>query len=227
MAVELDLEAVTEASGRTRFDRALALLVGAAAILAALLATVQVDAGKQEERALHMASRLSVRIFEGSAGGSPRFSFQINSLKAATALAVSGTAAQIAVLGAPETAVAIQARAEADVKAAERLFAIAQSMGDVPPTSSGIDAATLKLVGTNPGDLAGVVLEQNRQMDIADRFGERGNRTLAGLSLLALGAVLIGLAAVLGRGVPGYVLIVAATIALLAAGAWGVAALPA
>ena len=62
-------------------------------------------------------------------------------------------------------------------------------------------------------------------MDIADRYGERGNRTLAGLSVLALGAVLVGLAAVLGRGVPGHVVIGAATLSLLAAAGWGVAAL--
>jgi hypothetical protein len=225
MAMELDIEAAREPSGRTRFDRWLSILVGVAAILAALLATAQVDAGKREEHALHMASRLSVRIFEGIAGGSPRFSFQINSLQHATALAVAATAVQIGVLNMPETTDAIQARAEADVRSADRLFAIAQSMGDVPPASSGLDAATLALVGSEPGDLEIVVAEQNQQMDIADRYGERGNRTLAGLSLVALGAVLIGLAAVLGRGVPGNVVIVAATLALVAAGGWGVAAL--
>jgi hypothetical protein len=225
MAVDLDIEAVSEVSGQTRFDRWLAVLVGAAAILAALLATLQVDSGKQEERALLMASRLSVRIFEETAGGSPRFSFQINSLQQATTLAISATAAQIAVLGLPETAEAIQARAEADVKASERLMAIAQTMGEVPPASSGIDSTTRHVMGSGPLDWAGLLTEQLRQMDIADRYGERGNRTLFGLSLLALGAVLIGLAAVLGRSVPGRVVLGAATLALLAAGAWGVAAL--
>ena len=225
MAASLDIEAVTEASGRTPFDRWLAVLVGAAAILAALLATLQVDAGMQEERALHMASRLSVRVFEGTAGGSPRFGFQVNSLQLATSLAISATAAQIAVLDDPETLDAIQGRAEADAKAAERLFAIAQTMGSVPPESSGVDEATRQLAGADPGDLADIALAQNREMEVADRHGERGNRTLYGLSLLALGAVLVGLAAVLGRGVPGRVVIVAATLALVAAAAWGVAAL--
>ena len=225
MAIELDIEAALEPSGRTRFDRWLSVLVGVTAILAALLATVQVDAGKQEERALHMASRLSIRVFEGIAGGSPRFSFQINGMQHATALAIAATAAQIEVLTRPETADALQARAEADVLAADRLFALAQSMGDVPPASSGVDEATRNLVGSEPGDLDSVVTEQLAQMDIADRYGERGNRTLAGLSVLALGAVLVGLAAVLGRGVPGQVVIIAATLALLAAAGWGVAAL--
>ena len=225
MAAAIDIETVLEPTGRTRFDQWLSVLVGVAAVLAALLATVQVDAGKQEEHALHMASRLSVRIFEGTAGGSPRFSFQINSLQHATTLAFVSLAAQVEVLKMPETRDAIQARAEADVRAADRLIAIAQSMGAVPPASSGVDAAALELVGSQPGDLNAVVAEQIRQMEIADRFGERGNRTLAGLSLLALGAVLIGLAAVLGRGLPGRVVIVVATLALLAAAAWGLAAL--
>ena len=225
MAIEFDVEAALQPSGRTWFERWLSVLVGIAAILAALLATAQVDAGKHEERALQMAARLSVQVFKGTAGGSPRFSFQINSMQNATALAIASTGAEIAVLGMPETADSIQARAEADVKAADRLLAIAQSMGDVPPASSGLDPATRKVVGTEPNDLDAVVAEQIRQMDISDRFGERGNRTLAGLSLVALGAVLIGLAAVLGRTVPGQVVIVAASLALLAAAAWGVSAL--
>jgi hypothetical protein len=225
MTVDLDVETVAEVSGRTRFDRWLAVLVGAAAILAALLATLQVDSGLQEERALHMASRLSVRIFEETAGSSPRFSFQINSLQHATTLAIGATAAQIAVLDMPETADAIQARAEADVRASERLMAIGQSMGDVPPAASGIDAATRDVLASDPLDWAGLLSEQLGQMDIADRYGERGNRTLFGLSLLALGAVLVGLAAVLGGGLPGRVVLAAATLALLAAAAWGVAAL--
>lgn len=225
MAVQLDVEAVTEVSGRTRFERWLSLLVGAAAILAASLALLQVDAGLQEERALHMASRLSVRIFEETAGSSPRFSFQITSLQQATTLAISATAAQLAVLTMPETADAIQARAEADLKASERLMAIAGSMGAVPPASSGIDPATRDVLASNPLAWVDLLSEQLRQMAIADQYGERGNRTMFGLSLLALGAVLIGLAAVLGPSVPGRVVIVAATLALLAGAAWGIGAL--
>ncbi len=221
MTVELDVQAITEVSGKTWFDRWLALLVGTAAILAALLATAQADAGGQAERALHMASRLSVRIFEETAGSSPRFSFEINSLQQATMLAISGTAAQIAVLGRPETTDAIQGRAEADVTAAERLMTVAQGMGAVPPASSGLDPTALRVLASNPLNWAGLLSEQLHQMDLADHQGERGNRTLSAISLLALGAVLIGLAAVLGAGQPGRVVLTAATLALLAAAAMG------
>jgi hypothetical protein len=224
MAIELDLQAVTEASGKTRFDRWLAVLVGVAAILAALLATIQADSSSQAERSLHLATRLSVRIFEESAGSSPRFSFEINSLQQAVTLAISGTAAQIAVLQSPETADAIQARAEADVKAAERLMAIAESMGAVPPESSGVDPTARHVLASSALDLIGLRDEQIRQMELADHFGERGSRTLFGLSLLALGAVLIGLGAVLGAGLPGRVVLTAATLALVAAAALGLAA---
>lgn len=224
MAIELDVQAVSEVTGKTRFDRWLAILVGVAAILAALLATLQADSGSQAERALHMATRLSVRIFEETAGSSPRFSFQITSLQQATTLAISGTAAQIAVLGMPETADAIQGRAEADVKAAERLISIAQAMGAVPPTSSGVDPTAGHVLASNPLDWAGLLSEQISQMNIADHYGERGNRTVFALSLLALGAVLIGLAAVLGGELPGRVVISAATLALLAAAVLGLAA---
>ena len=225
MAIELDLEAVTEVSGRTRFDRALAILVGVAAILAALLAAVEVDAGKQEERALQMASRLSVRVFEGTAGSSPRFSFQINSMQQATTLAINATAEKLVLIQDPDTDAVIGARAEADRKAADRLLAIAESMGAAPGPRSGLDPTTLRLVGGTVIDLSTAADEQGRQVDLADRYGERGNRALFGLSLVALGAVLLGLAAVLGRGVPGRAVIVAASVALVAAAAWGVAAL--
>jgi hypothetical protein len=225
MAIELDLKAVTEASGRTRYERWLAVLIGVAAVLAVLLATIQVDSGKQAERALLMSARLGVRVFEGTAGSSPRFSFQIHSLQQATSLALNATALQIAVLGSPETADALQAAAEADVKAGDRLLVIAQAMGDPPSAASGLDPAALKLAGSSPNDLFTVVDEQNRQADIANRYGERGNRTLYGLSLLALGAVLIGLAAVVGAGAAGRLIVTAATLSVLAAAAWGVAAL--
>ncbi len=224
MAIELDLKAVTEASGRTRYQRWLALLIGLAAVLSVLLATVHVDAAKQAERALLMSARLGVRIFEGTAGSSPRFGFQIHSLQQATSLALNATAVQIAVLGSPETADALQAGAEADVKAGDRLLAIAQTMGDPPSPGSGVDPAALKLAGSSPDDLFAVVAEQNHQADLGDRYGERGNRTLYGLSLLALGAVLIGLAAVVGAGAAGRVIITAATLSVLAAALWGLAA---
>jgi hypothetical protein len=225
MAIELDLEAVSEASGRTRYERWLAVLIGAAALLAVLLATIHVDAGKGQERALLMSARLGVRVFEGTAGSSPRFGFQIHSMQLATSLALNATAVQIAVLGSPETADALQAAAEADVKAGNRLLVIAQTMGDPPTSASGVDPATLKLAGSTPDELFAVVAEQNHQADIADRYGERGNRALYGLSLLALGAVLIGLAAVIGTGAAGRVIITAAAVSVLAAAALGVAAL--
>ncbi|HEY7591200.1 MAG TPA: hypothetical protein VH723_09415 [Candidatus Limnocylindrales bacterium] len=224
MAADLDVEAISEVSGETGFARWLALLIGAAAILAAVLATLQVDAGKQEERALHMASRLSVRVFEGTAGGSPRFSFQVNGMQRALTLAISATAAQIAVLERPEVADAIQARAEADARAAERLLDMAVSMGSAPTASSGLDEATRLLVGSSPVDWSGVAAEQGRQVDIADRFAERGNRALFGLSLVALGGVLTGLAAVLGRGTPGMTAAGAASLAHGAAALLAIAA---
>ena len=225
MAIELDLKAVSEASGRTRYERWLAVLIGLAAVLAVLLATIHIDAGKGAERALLMSARLGVRVFEGTAGSSPRFGFQIHGMQQATSLALNATALQIAVLGLPETTDALQATAEADVKAGDRLLVIAQTMGNPPLPESGVDPAALKLAGSSPQDLFAVVAEQNHQADIADRYGERGNRTLYGLSLLALGAVLIGLAAVIGTGASGRVIITAATLSVLAAAAWGLAAL--
>ena len=42
--------------------------------------------------------------------------------------------------------------------------------------------------------LTRLVVEQNRQRDVADKYFERGTRSVYALSILALGAVLLGLA---------------------------------
>jgi hypothetical protein len=217
----LDVEAVHEAGGETPFRRWLAVLVGAAALIAALLATLEMDAGKQEERALLMASRLSVRIFEGTAGGSPRFSFQVNSLQRAIQLALGATALQLAGLQHPDAAEGVDARAAPDLAASERLVSIVEEMARVPAEATGVDPVARDIAGKEPGDLASVVAEQNAQVDLADRFGERSNRAIFALSLLALGAVLVGLGGVLGDSRPGRVTLAAATVALSAALLWG------
>ncbi len=217
--MELDVEAVHEVKGDRPFDRWLALLVGAAALLAALLATLQADVSKQEERALLMASRLSVRVFEGTAGGSPRVSFQVNSLQSAIELGMSSTARQIAALQHPDASDVEVALAEPDARASERLLAIATAMGEVP--SAGVNSITRDVAASEPSDWQRVVEEQQRQLELADDLGERGSRTIFALSLLALGAVLVGLGAVLGATRAGRVALLAATVALLAAGGWG------
>jgi hypothetical protein len=223
--MELDVEAVHEVRGTRGFDRWLAILVGAAALLAAVLATLQADAGKQEERALLMASRLSVQAFQGTAGGMPRLTFQIQGLQDALELGITSTARQIAALQVEDPAIADLeiALAEADLRASDRLFAIASSMGE--PPSATVDPVTREVASRAPEELRPLTEDQNHQVNLAAWFGERGARTIFALSLLALGAVLVGLGAVLGATRAGRVALLAATVAIVAAAGWGISSL--
>jgi hypothetical protein len=218
----LDVEAVHERTGRTGFERWLAIVVGVAAVVAATLAVLQVDTAKQEERALLLSSRLAVRAFEGTAGTLPRSSFQIGSLQAALKLGLEATARQLAAFDQPAAAEVETAIGQADSAASMELASIAEKMGAVPTADSGLDPATLRLLSLTDSDLRRLVAEQNRQVDLAEAAGQRGSRTVFAISLLALGAILAGLAGVIGRSTPGRIVLLAATVAILASMGWGV-----
>lgn len=68
----MDLEVVHKAAGTTRFEKAPALLVGLAAVVASLLGTLEVSANKRQEQAQAVAVRLTVQAFGTLAGSAPR-----------------------------------------------------------------------------------------------------------------------------------------------------------
>ena len=88
----MDIETVHRGSGRSRFEQALAILAGLAAVLAALLATLQVDASRWEEQARVNATRLAVQVFEASAATGILSTYQFQTQQEATLLSIDASA---------------------------------------------------------------------------------------------------------------------------------------
>jgi hypothetical protein len=62
-------------------------------------------------------------------------------------------------------------------------------------------------------------------VDLAERYGVRENAAILGLSLVAVAAVLLGLAGLIGEGRQGMRILAVAAITLVVAIGWGAAAL--
>ena len=221
----MDIEVVHKATGRTRFHKWLALLAGVAAVLATLLATLDMHSNKREEQALSKSARLSVEIFGRIAGSGPVQTAGYEGVATQTSRAIESLARRIVGQDFPETTEFEKALGEADERAAGRLQSLAESVAAVPPEASGVDAYTRSVIGTDTNDLMRLVRQQNHQRDVADKYFERGTRSVYALSILALAAVLLGLAAVLGERGGGSITLVVAGLALVFAVAWGGSAL--
>jgi hypothetical protein len=225
--MDLDVETAHIGDGeKTPFQRWLAVLVGVAALSAALIATLEADAGRREERAFIRASRLSLDIFEGIAGSSQLFSFQGRALEQALSLGIEANGRALAAIGSPEIERVSLAQARAERIAARRLTAIFEEMTRLPGPEGGVDAHTREVLATGPEALQAVVEEQNAQVDAAERYGTRQDRSIFALSLVAIAAVLLGLAGVMGDRRGGRTALIAAGAALVVALGWGATALP-
>jgi hypothetical protein len=220
--VTLDVETVASVAGRSRFEQALAVLLGSAAVIAAVLASVQFETGQAEQRALLSASRLSVRVFELSAATGAITSFGGQMLRETSATSAGGIARQLVAFDQPGVADVQNALAAAEAAAAERLTNLIEPMAAPSPLPSGLDPHTAGLVELGTGDVRTILTalanpsapiqfhvaaEGNRltnalnaQVDRAEGVGGRGTISLLGLALLALAGVLLGLASTLPRG---------------------------
>jgi len=88
-----------------------------------------------------------------------------------------------------------------------------------------VDAHTRAVLNQTVGDMAGSVQELNDQLALAERYGTRGTRAVFALSLLAIGAVLLGLAGSMGATRAGRISLGASAVALLLSVVWAGAAL--
>jgi hypothetical protein len=210
----------------TGFEKLLTILVGVAAVVAALLATLQLDAGRKGDRATLEGSRLPVKIFESIAASGIRSDFHINRLRQANALGLEGLSRQLTALPS-QGSTGYEARlGQADVEASKTLAAAAKEMLEIDPRSRGVDPPTATAITAEAQDFAKQLARQSEAIDESNRYSDQGARAVFGLSLAAIAAALLGLAAVLRAGPGGRIAVAAGALALLgsiACGAWAVA----
>jgi hypothetical protein len=204
-------DSASELRSERRFDLAAAILIGSIALMAAILAVIQIDAGQTSSRAQMRAARLAADLATrlsvsaeatDSALGNQQLALLLGMQSASLGLAAatSGDPAGLAVADAEQQAYQVFQQALADTAA---------SGGAAP-----LDAYTAGLLTATTAGLRAEVAEQNRQVDIANQSGDREQRAVFGLSLLALAGVLTGLAAVLREGRAGWAMLSMAGLGL-------------
>jgi hypothetical protein len=196
------------------FDFLAAFLIGTIAVLAALLAVVQIGSSQQSDRAQLEAARLTADLSARLQVGSMVQQTLGSQQQAAAALSVEGSSRALAGITRGDDGAAQIGSAEIAASSAlsEALTATARTVSGPP-----LDSYTAGLIDATISELTAEVNEQNHQVDIADDAGSRNTRSILGLSFLALAGVLTGLGAVLRESRAGW-------FALCSAGGISVAA---
>jgi hypothetical protein len=213
----IDIETVQSTQAGTRFHQAIAVLLGIIAVLAAALGAVQLDRSQDEARATTLAARLTADLAALVPLYGIGFEMTFGGVQVALAREAEGTTRQFLAIGVDEAAVA---EGKAEEAAGARLRAIAFAMGATPDSTSGLPAYELRLLTTDEAALNAEVTEQNRLVDAdASLAGAESSAAIAGLSVLALAGVLVGLASVVGASRAGRVTLVMAGLATATAAA--------
>ena len=184
-----------------RFDLVAASLIGAIAVLAAVMAVLQIQSGQESARAQIEAARLTTDLTARLEVSAMAQDVAMVERQEALELSIQGTGRQLAGLQYnDEGAGAIgQAERKAGSDLATALSATTGTNGGAP-----LDSYTAGLLGTTTQQLWDEVREQNRQVDLGNDAGGRNSISILGLSVLALAGVLTGLAAVLREGRAGW-----------------------
>ena len=212
--MSVDVEAaVPPAPMSAAFRRRLAVLVGIAALFAAVLSWIEADSGRKEERAFVNASRGALDIFVKLAASNPRHQFEVNATRRGLTIQAEGLAR---VVGAPggQAFEFARRRTGADTRTARRFLAAAQSMAEVPDRVPRVDPATLAALRADGTKLGPLVKEQNEFVEEAGEHGTRQERSMFALGLVAIAASLLGLAGLMGDNRGGRMSLVTAASAL-------------
>ena len=193
----IDVDTVQPTDGGTRFHRAIAILLGTIAVLAAGLGAVQLHRSQAESRATVEAARLSGDLAAGIPVSNMTLSMRGALVQAAITRQMEGATRQFVSLQANDSAGVAEGVAEQ--AAGERLADVAIAMGATPDTTTGLPPYELRLMTTGDAALQSEVAEQNRAVDVdAATASADSGLSVAGLSVLALAGVLVGLASILG-----------------------------
>ena len=208
----IDLETVQSTDRGTRFHRAIAILLGIIAVLAAGLGAVQLHRSQAESRATVEAARLSGDLAAGIPVSNMTLSMRGALVQAAIIRQMEGATRQFLSLQANDpTGVA---EGVAEQAAGERLADIAIAMGATPDSTTGLPPYELRLMTADDAALQRELAEQNRAVDVdAASASADSGISVAGLSVLALAGVLVGLASILGADRPGRATLVMAWLA--------------
>jgi hypothetical protein len=215
----MDVETAGTVAGRGDHRRTLAVLVGVAALWAAALTVLHAELGRREERALLRGSRLSAIVFERIAVRGVLADLEHEGLRLAAQVGWEGTARQTAAAsggGAADLAVGT-----ADVEAGLRIQRLARALAPSAADVERLDRHAAEVLSAPDASVDALVAEQNREIGEARALGTRADRATLALSMLAVAAVLLGLAALVGRGRPALVSLVAGAVVLLGSLAWG------
>ncbi len=200
-------DAAADLRAERRFDLLAAVLIGAIAILAAVLAVIQIETGQASTRAQIEAARLTADLSARLQVSGTAQTAAIVDQQEALALSMQATGRGLAALqyGDDGAAAIGEAETQAAADLGTALAATSATSGGAP-----LDSYTAGLLNATTPQLLAELGEQNRQVDLANDAGTRNSRSILGLSLLALAGVLTGLAAVLREGRAGWIALLSA-----------------
>lgn len=215
-----DIEAATRPSqlpgGRRRW---LAVLVGIAAILAAVFTWAERDASRLEQQSLQDATRGSLEIFVAIAGSQARGQFTADNARRALLVGTGGLARVVKSRG--QAFPLAMSLSKADTNTQKRLLEVTREMDDAKGRDTPVDPFAAQLISTDEKRLRRLLATQNRAVDEANDYGRRAQRATYALGLTAIAAALLALAGLMGAARSGRIALITAGLALLFAAGWG------
>lgn len=195
-------DAAAELRAERRFDMVAAILIGVIALLAAILAAAQINAGQTATRANLEAARLASDLATRISVSGQATDSALGAQQTALMLGIEATTRQIAGLQNNDDASSAVGKAQETAfdKLKAALTATSATTGGKP-----VDPYTAGLLTATTAQLEAELAEQNRQADLAGTASSQEQRAVLGLSILALAGVLTGLAAVLREGRNGWI----------------------
>lgn len=221
---DVDIEsAVPDAALPSGFRRWLAILVGLAAVSAAVMTWVEDEAGRREDRARVDASRAGLAVFRSVAAAQSRRQFELDGARRVALTeglgAVRVAEADVRDIMALQVALGLSV---VDNETARRLIELGRATSRYPDDPRGVDRATLDALATaDQAAVDRIVAGQAAHLEEADRQGVRQGRAILAIGLIAIAASLLGLAGLMGDDRGGRLSLRAAATGLAAACAWG------